>query len=96
MDDLPELQGPDSGPNGQTSTPPAIPSPGQFIHVSDYRGPIDSGVVDAVTEDGSIVWLRQEGTKPRRLIEVLPHTTLTAGPAPDETKQCLCTTKGRR
>jgi hypothetical protein len=30
---------------------------------------VDRGVVDAVTSDGSILWLRQQGAVQRRLVE---------------------------
>lgn len=37
---------------------------------------VDRGVVDAVTSDGSILWLKQDGATQRRLIERTPGVIL--------------------
>jgi HPt (histidine-containing phosphotransfer) domain-containing protein len=42
---------------------------GQRIEVRFPNGDIDTGTVDAVTMDGEILWLQQDGALPRRLIE---------------------------
>lgn len=45
---------------------------GQHIEVHFPNGIRDQGIVDAVTTDGLILWLQQDGATPRRLIEKLP------------------------
>ena len=49
---------------------------GQYIEIYRNGVQIDWGVVDAVTADGTILWLMQDGALPRRIIEQLPGTCI--------------------
>jgi hypothetical protein len=41
---------------------------GQTVQVLSGKEVVDEGVVDAVTFDGSVLWLRQKGPIGRRLV----------------------------
>ncbi|MCA4134038.1 Hpt domain-containing protein [Arthrobacter sp. M4] len=45
---------------------------GQKVEIEIANGITDAGVVDTVTMDGQILWLRQDGAIPRRLVEKGP------------------------
>ncbi|MCQ6271450.1 hypothetical protein M8J71_13275 [Pseudarthrobacter sp. R1] len=52
---------------------------GRYIEIYRHGVQIDRGVVDAVTADGTILWLMQDGALPRRIIEQLPGTYIRGG-----------------
>lgn len=49
---------------------------GLAVDIQEWGKSVDRGTVEAVTKDGSILWLAQEGIRPRRLVEKLPGTEL--------------------
>lgn len=49
---------------------------GQRVQIKDAKRIIDAGLVEAVTPDGSILWLEPEGAVMRRLIQKLPGIEL--------------------
>lgn len=53
---------------------------GLMIDIHEWGKFVDRGTVEAVTKDGCILWLAQEGTRPRRLVEKLPGTELRINP----------------
>lgn len=44
------------------------------VEVHDHKGIVDQGGVDAVTADGKILWLLQNGASTRRIIQKTPGT----------------------
>jgi hypothetical protein len=56
---------------------------GQSIEIYERGKLIDRGRTEAVTNDGRILWLAQDGTHPRRLVEKLPGTELRIVAAPE-------------
>ena len=50
---------------------------GRDIEIYDHGEAADRGRVDAITQDGRILWLAQDGARPRRLIEKLPGRAVT-------------------
>ena len=54
---------------------------GLSVDIHENGKLIDHGRVEAVTEDGCILWLAQEGIHPRRLVEKLPGIKLRINPA---------------
>lgn len=54
---------------------------GLSVDVHESGKFIDRGRVEAVTKDGCILWLAQEGIRPRRLVEKLPGIELKIIPA---------------
>ncbi|WP_083266736.1 hypothetical protein [Arthrobacter sp. U41] len=66
-------------PDGATTWQPAdewVLLEGLSVDIHENGKLIDHGRVEAVTEDGCILWLAQEGIRPRRLVEKLPGTEL--------------------
>jgi len=49
---------------------------GRTVQVCDHGHLIDHGRVDAVTSDGSIMWLAQNGVRTRWLVEKLPGRSI--------------------
>lgn len=49
---------------------------GQRVQIKNFNGVIDAGLVEAVTPDGSILWLEPEGAILRRLVQKLPGIEL--------------------
>ena len=47
---------------------------GLQVEIADRSGVLDWGAVEAVTLDGEILWLKQEGVVTRRLVEKTPTT----------------------
>jgi hypothetical protein len=47
---------------------------GRDVEIHDRKGMVDNGRVDAVTVDGNILWLLQDGAYPRRIIHKTPGT----------------------
>lgn len=47
---------------------------GLQVEIADRSGVRDWGAVEAVTSDGEILWLKQEGVVTRRLVEKTPAT----------------------
>jgi hypothetical protein len=54
---------------------------GLSVDVHENGKFVERGRVEAVTKDGCIVWLVQEGNRLRRLVEKLPGTELRIIPA---------------
>ena len=50
---------------------------GHTVQVYDFGRLIHCGQVDAVTSDGGILWLAQNGVRNRLLIEKLPGRSVT-------------------
>lgn len=50
---------------------------GQEIEVYFPEGDTDAGIVDAVTLDGLILWLKPDGASPRRMVEKLPGVEIS-------------------
>ncbi|MEC3853138.1 hypothetical protein [Paenarthrobacter ureafaciens] len=50
---------------------------GHTVQVYDFGRLVGWGQVDAVTSDGSILWLAQNGVRNRWLVEKLPGRSLT-------------------
>lgn len=42
------------------------------VEIHDHKGIVDQGRVEAVTADGTILWLHQDGAKTRRIIQNAP------------------------
>lgn len=49
---------------------------GRYIEIYDHGKKVDRGRVDAVTRDGLILWLEQDGVRLRRMFELLPGRTI--------------------
>lgn len=66
-------------PDGSTKWQPADDwtlLEGCSVEIHEGREFIDRGRVEAVTNDGCILWLALEGIRPRRLVEKLPGIEL--------------------
>ncbi|MDR6417704.1 hypothetical protein [Pseudarthrobacter sulfonivorans] len=50
---------------------------GRDIEICEQGQVTDRGRVDAITKDGTILWLAQDGARPRRLIEQIPGRSVT-------------------
>lgn len=53
---------------------------GRRVEIQFPGGTTEVGIVDAVTNDGLILWLKQDGVSPRHLIEKAPGVGIRAVP----------------
>lgn len=51
---------------------------GRDVEIHDHEGIVDQGLVEAVTADGTILWLCQDGAHTRRIIQKTPGTHIRA------------------
>ncbi|MEV4954778.1 hypothetical protein [Paenarthrobacter nitroguajacolicus] len=49
------------------------------VEVHDRKGLVDQGRVDAVTADGSVLWMQQDGASSRRIGQKTPGTNIRLG-----------------